>query len=91
MGRHNNTVRILSAVKNGVGTEEASGSIRIGFVAVPIFVAVVWHAAFKTNDVAGRGLFTMVTIEQGHPVEGLGPFADGNSENCMANVSVFPR
>ena len=52
----------------------ASGSIGIGFVAVPIFVAVVWHAAFKTNYVTGRGLFTVIAIEQRHPFEGLGPF-----------------
>ena len=41
----------------------ASGSIRIGFVTAPTFVAIVWHTAFKTNDVAGRGLFAVVAIE----------------------------
>jgi hypothetical protein len=49
-------------------------SIRIGFVTAPIFVAIVWNAAFKTSDVAGRGLFAVVAIEYGHPVEGLCPF-----------------
>jgi hypothetical protein len=49
---------------------KARGSLRIGVVGVPIFVAVVWHAAFKINDVAGRGLFTMVAIEQGHQSRG---------------------
>jgi hypothetical protein len=49
--------------------------IRIGFATAPIFVTVVWHAAFKTNEVAGRGLFAVVATEQGRPVKGLCPFA----------------